>query len=261
MANDATVRERRETVGPVPTWTATYDRVRELEGRRYPDRLVERMPEVPLDDPHREEWRRRADSADRLIRHLGRLPRPLAVVELGCGNGWLAARIAGIDGCRVVGVDVNAAEVAQARRVFGTVADLSFVEADAIDGPPPLDRPTAVVLASVIQYVEDVPSLLSRLLGWIAPGGEIHLLDSPLYEPGTVAAARRRSEAYYRRLGVPEMAAVYHHHDRRVLAGFRADFLHDPAGLRVRLGRRLARGAHSPFPWVRIRGDLDGRAR
>ncbi|MHB8458903.1 MAG: class I SAM-dependent methyltransferase [Candidatus Limnocylindrales bacterium] len=254
MATDIPPPWRPATPVPIPAWAAIYDRVRALEGRRYPDALVARLPAVPTDDPLREEWRQRADSVDRLIRHLERLARPLVVLELGCGNGWLAARIARIDGSQVVGLDVNAAEIAQARRVFGAVPNLSFVEGDAVSAPSPLERPTAIVLASVIQYVEDVPSLLRRLDGWLAPGGEIHLLDSPLYGPGTVDEARRRSDAYYRSLGVPAMAAVYRHHTRAVLAGLRADVLHDPWALRIRLGRRLARRPTSPFPWIRIRG-------
>jgi len=239
-------------------WTAVYDQVRELEGRRYPDAVVARLPDVPREDPFHAEWRCRADSADRLVHHLAGSPMPLEIVEVGCGNGWLSARIARSVGARsvgarVVGIDVNVREIDQARRVFGSVPDLSFVVADAQLAGSPLPRPTTIVLASVIQYVADAPALLRRLLGWLPPGGELHLLDSPLYRPGEAAAARSRSEAYYARLGVPVMAASYHHHEVGILDGFTAEFLHDPDALGSRIAARLPGRRPSPFPWIRIR--------
>lgn len=251
MANDALCRG-----DPRPTpaaWTAVYDQVRELEGRRYPDAAVARLPEVPPDDPLRAEWRRRADAAERLVRYLARSPLPLEIVEVGCGNGWLSARIARSVRARVVGLDLNGHEIEQARRVFGTVPDLSFVVADAELAGSPLPQPTTIVLASVIQYVADAPAFLRRLLGWLAPGGEVHLLDSPLYRPGEAGAARARSEAYYARLGVPAMADAYHHHETGILDGFMTEVLHDPDAPGSRIAARLPGGRPSPFPWIRIR--------
>jgi len=243
---------------PTPAaWTAVYDQVRELEGRRYPDAVVARLPDVPREDPFHAEWRCRADSAQRLIRHLARSPLPPEIVEVGCGNGWLSARIARSVRARVVGIDVNVREIEQARRVFGSVPDLNFLVADAQLASSPLPRPTTIVLASVIQYVADPPALLHRLLGWLPPGGELHLLDTPLYRPGEAPAARGRTEAYYARLGVPAMAAAYHHHEIGILDGFAAEILRDPDALGSRIEARLPGHRPSPFPWIRIRRPVD----
>lgn len=231
-----------------------YLRVREREGRLLPDDVVQTLPHVPADNPHAREWRLRADSSRRLVAHLRHLPqRPLRVLELGCGNGWLCARIAGIHGAVVVGTDINDVELEQARRVF---AGASFVHHDMRDTALPMPQPDAIVVASAIQYVPDPTPLLAAWLDALSPHGEIHVLDTPIYDDaGAAAAARERSRRHYEVLGIPEMAGEYHHHTRQAFAHFRVDILHDPASPAARLQRRLLRTQCSPFPWLRIRRD------
>jgi SAM-dependent methyltransferase len=233
-------------------WPDAYLRARELEGRLYPDATVAMLPDVPASDPLAAEWRIRADSAARLVAHLERLPRPLGVLDVGCGNGWLADRIARIEGCRVVGVDANERELAQARRVFGSRRDLDFVLADITLATQRIGDPTVIVLASVAQYVRDLPELLRRLRTWLPPDGELHVLDTPFYASPDLPEAAERSRRHYADLGVPEMAAVYRHHEWRLLAEFAPDVLHRPDSLRARAARRIGR-PRSPFPWIRIR--------
>ena len=132
--------------------------------------------------------------------------------------------------------------------------NLSFVEGDLErDASLPLERPDAIVLASAIQYVADLPGLLLRLRDALAPGGEVHIVDSPLYAAGDVPAARERTRAHYEAIGVSAMAdAVPPPHLVRGRAL--------PAVRRVPPGRprpahgRPARPADtaSPFPWLII---------
>src|SRR4051795_8092603 len=49
-----------------------------------------------------------------LVERLGRNPRGLATLDIGCGGGLLAEEFAGL-GCRVTGIDPSAASVAAAR--------------------------------------------------------------------------------------------------------------------------------------------------
>jgi SAM-dependent methyltransferase len=175
------------------------------------------------------------------------------VVDGGCGNGWLANLIAGIEGCRVVALDPNEVELAQAERVFGGRPNLRFLVADVRDPLPVPERPDVVVLASVLQYVPDLPGLITHLAASLAPGGELHILDSPFYRTAELPAARERSRRYYRDLGVPEMAEAYRHHDWRTLEPFEPTVLYRPDSLRVTIEGRLLRRARSPFPWIRIR--------
>jgi len=239
-----------------PSWIPAYLAVREREGRLYPDAIVELLPHVPAGHPLENEWRQRADSSDRLRAYLAavsRRGRPLRVIDVGSGNGWLARRIAGLPGSEVVGLEANDVELAQARRVFGGRPGLRFSSGDMLTAPSPLDGATVVVLASVIQYAADLPALLRRLLGWLAPEGELHVLDSPLYRPGELAGARERTRRYYAQLGVPEMAEAYHQHTWSALDGFAAEVRYRPDAWLRRLERRVLGRVRSPFPWIRIR--------
>jgi SAM-dependent methyltransferase len=234
-------------------WRAAYLGARAREGRRLPDALVASLPDVPTSHPLSHEWRQRADSCARLVRYLRALPAPLTVVDIGCGNGWMANRMARSDAIRVVGVDAIPDEVDQARRVFGAHPRLEFVQADVVDGHLPVDQPDVVVFASVIQYLPDPARVVGSMLASLPPSAEIHLLDSPLYHPGELAAARARTREHYGEVGVPEMTRAYHHHCWDTFATIGFDVLYRPDTPTRRLERRVLRRPRAPFPWLRFR--------
>ncbi len=241
-------------------WAPAYLRAREREGRLLPDELVAILPDLPDGHPLRDEWRQRADSVSRLTAYLRRRRAGFHVLEVGSGNGWLANRIAALGGCEVVGIDTGELELEQARRVFGATPNLRFVLADVTAAEAPDRRPDVIVLASVIQYVADLRRLFRTLLDWVPPGGEVHVLDSPFYGSAGAEAARARTRRYYERLGVPEMAEVYHAHTWDELAGFDVELRYRPDVPWVRFERRVLRRPRSPFPWLRIaRDDEAGR--
>jgi SAM-dependent methyltransferase len=246
--------------GAVPSadgWSDAYLRARAREGRLLPDDVVARLPDTPPGHPLAWEWRQRGDSADRLCAYIGAQPRSLRVIDGGCGNGWLANRIATIERAFVTGVDRNGVELDQARRVFGGWPNLDFVAGDLLDGVPGRAPADLIVLASVIQYLPDLAGAVETLLVEMAPDGELHILDSPLYGPDAVTAARQQTRSYYADVGVPEMAEQYHHHVWDELAAFRFDVLYRPDGWRRNVERRLLRRPRSPFPWIRIRAGAD----
>jgi SAM-dependent methyltransferase len=228
---------------------ALYLQMRAKEGRLYTDETVARLPAVPHTHPLWSEWRARADSASRLMAYLTRLPQPLTILDLGCGNGWLSNRLTAAG--RVLGLDRNPVELAQAARVFADNPRLRFVNADIFAAPLPAGSVDVVVIASALQYFADALELIRCLLRLVMPRGEIHILDSLLYAPAEVAEARARSQAYYAALGVPEMGAHYHHHTLASLSEFKPTMLYRPQSLAARLRRRLGLPA-SPFPWVRL---------
>ena len=228
-----------------------YLRVREKEGRLYPDDVLVRLPEVPNGHPLASEWRARAASSLRLRRYLASLSRPLVILELGCGNGWLSRNLSYIAGSRVWGLDRSGQELAQAARLFGSNA-LAFLEADVYRAPFAARTFDAIVLASALQYFPDPPALFRALRLLLNPLGEIHLLDSPLYKPDELLAARERTRRYYASLGFPEMAEHYHHHPLSILEEFSPRWLYRPMRMPDRLVRLLGRNA-SPFPWIVLR--------
>jgi len=113
-----------------------YLRVREKEGRLYSDQIVARLPDIPADHPLADEWRARAESANRLAHYIARLPQPPRILELGCGNGWLSHKLASIGGVRVWGLDRGGSELTQAWRLFHA-SNLVFLNADIFRPPLP----------------------------------------------------------------------------------------------------------------------------
>jgi SAM-dependent methyltransferase len=222
-----------------------YLRVREKEGRLYSDEIVKQLPAISDAHPLSGEWRVRAASSRRLAAYLGR-HKSKVILELGCGNGWLANIMASAAGASVVGFDRANVELCQARRVFAH-RELSWIAGDIFCGPFAERSFDVVVIASAIQYFSDVPHLIQALVPILRERGEIHILDSPLYAEEHVPAARERSRRYYEQLGFPEMAAHYYHHSPAVFSAYDPSWLYTP---HVDRNKPLQ---DSPFPWVRLR--------
>jgi SAM-dependent methyltransferase len=235
-----------------------YLQAREKEGRLYSDDLIAQLPSVPTSHPLYTEWRARTESAGRLRNYLQSMRKPRTILELGCGNGWLTNYLAQDPHTFVWGIDRNQVELVQAARVFGDNRQLGFAHADIFNPPFINDRIVkgqfdTVVLASVIQYFPDLPTLIFQLLTLLKPAGEIHVIDSPLYAHNEVEAAKRRSQAYYEKLGVPEMAGFYYHHTwEELLTLFDSEIVYNPNAPLEWLMRKAGL-RRSVFPWIRIR--------
>ena len=228
-----------------------YWRMRAREVRLYSDEVARRLPHVPPDHPLAAEWAARTDSLSRLMSYVARRQRAVTILDLGCGNGWLANRLASLPSVSVYGMDLNRRELAQGARVFVDNLRLKFLYADVFHADLPGSSFDLVILASAIQYFPDPVALVRRLSGWLVPGGEVHILDSPLYAPAEVAAARERTRAYYASKGLSEMAAEYHHHALPVLAPFQPVVLYNPRAWWNRAAGWMGM-RRSPFPWIRI---------
>ena len=228
-----------------------YLRVREKEGRLYPDDVVAHLPSISNGHPIANEWRARSASASRLTRYLSARPNPLSILDLGCGNGWLSNLLHTSGHC-VIGIDQNRYELKQAARVFPQNSRLFFLDADIFSAPFISACFDVIVLASVIQYFQDLPALLSELTKYLKPHGEIHIIDSPLYTDAELEEAVRRSGQYYSSIGFPEMAKRYFHHRVSDLKAFDAKRLYHPHPLLLRLKHWLGQ-TDSPFPWYVIR--------
>lgn len=230
-----------------------YWRVRARELRLYADDVVRVLPDIPRDHPLRKEWEARADSLSRLANYVARMQRGLTLLDLGCGNGWMAHQLAALPNVRVYGMDLNRHELKQAARVFIDRPRLKFIYGDVLAAPLPAHTFHLIVLASVIQYFSDLPALIRRLLELLQPEGEIHVLDSPLYAENELPAARERTRAYYQSKGLAIMADDYHHHTRAALAPFRPEVLYNPRAPLNRLAQWWwGEQPRSPFVWLKI---------
>lgn len=225
-----------------------YISVRQKENRIYTDNGVLELPEIDPNHPHYKEWIVRERTCIRLTKYLKAKHKPLEIMEIGCGNGWLCAQMSKISNTEVYGVDVNFTELAQAARVFENRANLHFIYGDIQSGlflPSQLD---IIVFAAAIQYFPSFKKIIDIALHHLNDEGEIHILDTLFYNSSEMAGARQRSEEYYASLGYPEMADHYFHHDKKELKQFHIRYLYDPN----RLLNQLIR-PNDIFPWICIR--------
>jgi ubiquinone/menaquinone biosynthesis C-methylase UbiE len=224
-----------------------YITTRGLENRLYTDEELEKLPTIDDDHTHYKEWQIRKRSSQRLVRHLSARKRSLDILEIGCGNGWLSHRLAGIPGTQVTGVDINFTELQQAARVFSDDPNLVFIQGDIRSGILSDRLFDCIVFAASIQYFPSLKKIVHFSLSFLKPGGEIHIADTHFYRPQEIETARRRTIAYYASLGYPEMADFYFHHSRTDLRSFHHKIVYDPHSFGSRLLRRK-----DPFPWIRI---------
>ena len=82
-----------------------YMMVRSAEGRTPTDAQLARLPSTDVSAPHAPEWALRAASLRMLMRRLGRGRGPMAILDVGHGNGWMSGHLAGPPGATVVGLD------------------------------------------------------------------------------------------------------------------------------------------------------------
>src|SRR5882757_4766122 len=224
-----------------------YIITRSLENRLYSDEEVMKLPQIPLSHTHYREWQSRRRSARRLVRYLKGKRRPLDVLEIGCGNGWLCHQMAEIPDTQVTGLDINFTELQQAARVFSDDPNLSFIHGDLRSPGLGEQQFDIILFAATIEYFPSLKKIIHRSLMYLKPDGEVHIIDSRFHRQGEIPTARMRTLAYYTSLGYPEMADFYFHHSSRDLRSFHHVQLYNPNSLTARL-----LGSRSDLPWIRI---------
>ena len=233
-----------------------YHQVRTREGRIYSDRELKHLPCIDAAHAYFKEWKMRAESLRKMRNYVMRKRKPLTILDVGCGNGWMANHLACISGCAVLALDVNRAELEQAARVFSTNPHIIFVYGDLFMEILPCQSIEMIILAGSVQYFTNMRALVKRLFDLIHQKGEVHLVDSPLYSAQSIGRAKARTRIYYRELGYPEMAAYYHQHVLSDLETFHWDYLYNPDTVFQRIRRALTQTARSPFPWIKLIKDI-----
>src|SRR6188768_3263764 len=170
----------------------------------------------------------------KIMDHLESQKRPLTILELGCGNGWLSHTLSSSKNSTVVGLDVNLAELMQASQAFRKVRNLTFVYGDVFDDLFMKESFDIIILAASIQYFKSLDTLFNRLLELLKKEGEIHIVDSPFYKADQVSSAKKRSEEYFNAQGYSEMLNYYFHHAWETLQEFGAEIMYDNRSVKNR---------------------------
>lgn len=232
-----------------------YLALRNKENRLYSDEKVKLLPAVAADEELKNEWSMRGVSVNKLIAYLKRRNTAGSILEVGCGNGWLANKLAGDLSTDVLAMDVNEAELLQGARVFSSER-LTFVYGDVFTIKLQPGRFDSIILASSIQYFQNIQSLINHLLRLVSPTGEIHIIDSPIYSSRQAAtAAKKRSAEHFTGLGYRGMEQHYFHHTWEEIGIFNHKVLENPRAIMPMLRRKLFKKSHPVFPWIVIKAN------
>ena len=229
----------------------TYLSLRQKEKRLYPDDIVRGLPDISSSHTLRKEWMSRRFTLKLLMRYLEKRcqnSEPV-ILDLGSGNGWLCNHLAMLKGSEVLGADINENELLQATRIFRR-ENLQFAHADILSDALPVHRFDYIILSASIQYFQDLNILFDKLFTLLAPGGQIHILDSPLYSADQITSAKTRSERYFALHGSHQMNQYYHHHRLDGLMLYHPQILYNPHTFINRLKRKC--GGQSPFYWLAL---------
>jgi 2-polyprenyl-3-methyl-5-hydroxy-6-metoxy-1,4-benzoquinol methylase len=222
-----------------------YIKVRQREQRLYTDDELRQLPDIEPSHIHYKEWKIRKRSAERLVNYLSKKKKPLNILEIGCGNGWLSSKLAGIKGAIVTGFDVNELEINQAKRVFNKINLQFFCDEFDAEKFKALSF-DVIVFAASLQYFSQVKDTLDRSLSRLSPQGEVHIIDTNFYKPQSIKGAAQRTLDHYTKMGCPELAKYYFHHSLDDLHGYKYKVLSNPNSIINWLQK------NSPFYWICI---------
>lgn len=223
-----------------------YVATRDKENRLYTDEQVARLPHVNEDHIHYKEWKIRRRSAERLKKYLQQKNKPLSILEVGCGNGWLTSNLSSIKNVYATGTDINNTELDQAIRIFGTYSNCNFIYGDIRELNFHNKIFDVIVFAASVQYFKSFQEIITKAISLLGQNGEIHILDSRFYNEIEIEDARKRSLNYYNTLGVQHMSEFYFHHSFNALKGFNYDLMFDPSSVTNKIFKK------GPFHWIRI---------
>jgi len=138
---------------------------------------------------------RRAGADAAILQAIREFP-PCPVLDLGCGEGWLA-RILHTEGYTVTGVDASSLLIAEARKAGGgTFVEASY--ADLARRPDLLQGPFGLVVANYSLLAENIRPLLEAVHTWLVKDGAliIQTLHPLSQDPDTRDEAGWRTETF-----------------------------------------------------------------
>lgn len=187
---------------------AEYARHRAQEGRGYSGDDLLSLPYLK-EGPLAPQWRVRARTyeafAAEVVIPMGIASRPLEILDLGAGNGWLSYRLARL-GHRATALDARDDDVdglGAAREFLSREPGVfSCIAARFEDIPLPDASFDIAVFNASLHYARNLRHVLAEARRVVRPGGALAIMDSPFYAresdgAAMVAEKRARGEAMF----------------------------------------------------------------
>ncbi len=232
----------------------SYAAIRQAEGRGSDDPAYFRaLPDQDLSGRFAADWAIRARSFNRLIDTVIEpmeqdRSRPLRILDLGAGNGWLANRLAQ-RGCQVAAIDLSL----DSRDGLGAHIhyETTFVPIQADFDHLPLDagQIDLAVFNAALHYTIDAQATLAEALRVLEGAGRVVIVDTPVYrdpQAGERMVEERRM-AFERMFGLSGNARAHENYLTLDRLDTLSEALHlewevqaPVHPLRWRLGRRVA---------------------
>ena len=136
---------------------------------------------------------------------LGSQTRPVTVLELGCGSGWVGQAIAGPD-VHIIGTDFsrNQIELARKNATARGLSDFTRYEIAAAEVWPTLDsEPDGVLIHAFLHHLsgKEMDGFLDMLRRHINPGTRLFVYEPAFYVSPTPPTTPRFLTPRYLRLG------------------------------------------------------------
>lgn len=170
----------------IERFARSYADQRHEEGRGYEGADLLALPYL-YRGPLAHEWRARARTfdafLDRVVRPMSRRHRrPLKIIDLGAGNGWLSFRLAA-DGHACTAIDIRDDGVDGLGAADDLVRRHAFErQVASFDALPLPDRAAHIaVFNASLHYATDLEAVLREAARCVRPGGTVAILDSPFY--------------------------------------------------------------------------------
>ena len=155
-----------------------------------------------FDDPNRDAWQKPHEVIQALA-----LKPDAVVADIGSGTGYFSVRFANmVPKGRVYGVDIEPDMVKYlAERAKREKLDNVIAIAGAPDDPRLPEKVDLIVMVDVLHHIDDRARYLSKLRGYLKPGGRIAIIDfradSPDGPPKNERLSPARVKADFKRAG------------------------------------------------------------
>ena len=164
-----------------------YARYRAEEGRGYAATRLLQLPYL-TDGPHASQWAIRARTFEAFMSKVlrpaaARMHRPLEVLDLGAGNGWLSYRVA-LEGHRAFALDIrnDSVDGLGASAPFRRLAPAMECLVAPFDATPLSSGSVDIALFNAsLHYATDLRAVVREASRVTRPGGQIAILDTPFY--------------------------------------------------------------------------------